>query len=1019
MSQRHPIRIWTSSLLVGFSAIGAAPARSGALASDTSTFDRTAIYLAASTLRPTPESSLHRNPDVAIPAGEYILQIDGAMTPERRDALRRAGLTLVNYLPFHAYVVRLEADYDATPLTSLTFVRWLGAYERRWKIQPGIATRHWHSDERRKLADQGLAAVSVTRFASSDSAEAIRTIESIPGAKVHWSDTVGPQDTLRVTIPIAHIPQLADVEHVQFVEDTEEVVLHNATNRWIVQSNELNKTPLHDQGLRGEGQIIGILDTGVYLEHCSFFDTEPVGPTHRKAEAINQWPGYSPGSENPGFHGTHVACTLLGDAGVNDNTRGIAYHARFVLNTTPIHDGPGIMGRLEHHSSQGAVLHTNSWGDNAIDYGSLTRGLDVFCYDHEDELVVFACGNGAVATNPQNAKNCLSVSATMDAPNQDQYCIGGAGPTVDGRRKPEICAPGCGTLSASVTNCLVQPLTGTSMSTPVISGAAALMREYFIDGYYPSGAPRASDAFTPSAALLKATLLNSTVDLTGETGYPGDSEGWGRLLADQALFFPGDQRRLAVLDDVRNADGLSTGDVVEYPLIVASSAETLKLTLAFNDPPGGVGIGNGPAWVNDLDLEAVSPNGALFRGNNFVNGASATGGVKDDRNNIEQIHVPTPAVGLWTIRVRAAEVNVATQGHALVATGVVWNEPVSLALDLPNDVPVILPPIIDTSFPVDIIEGTGTLLPGSPTLHYRFNDADFETAPLVWESGQRYIATIPAPNCVSTPQFYVSAADQTGTTITLPTDAPTSVFSAIVGQSQTMFDDNFETDMGWSVVNENLVNGAWVRVVPAGTGQLGDPTMDHDGSGHCYVTGAGNFQDVNGGPTRLVSPIFDLSAAVDPELSYARWFRDTGEGDTLVVEISNDDGATWSLIESATATEFWTPVTVRINDYVTPTSSVRVRFSTQDTPNNSFTEAGIDAVHIDDFACPMSCTPGDVNADGQPNGADIHRFVELLLGAAPTPYELCASDLHAPSDDLVTMDDIQDVVDCVLGRCAN
>ena len=49
---------------------------------------------------------------------------------------------------------------------------------------------------------------------------------------------------------------------------------------------------------------------------------------------------------------------------------------------------------------------------------------------------------------------------------------------------------------------------GTSMATPVVAGAAILVRQYFVDGYYPSGARRASDGFAPTAALIKATLIN-------------------------------------------------------------------------------------------------------------------------------------------------------------------------------------------------------------------------------------------------------------------------------------------------------------------------------------------------------------------------------------------------------------------------------------------------------------------------------------------------------------------------------
>ena len=51
-----------------------------------------------------------------------------------------------------------------------------------------------------------------------------------------------------------------------------------------------------------------------------------------------------------------------------------------------------------------------------------------------------------------------------------------------------------------------------------------------MDGFYPSGAPVMGDGFTPTGALIKATLLNSGVDMTGEAGYPTFLEGWGRAL---------------------------------------------------------------------------------------------------------------------------------------------------------------------------------------------------------------------------------------------------------------------------------------------------------------------------------------------------------------------------------------------------------------------------------------------------------------------------------------------------------
>lgn len=50
---------------------------------------------------------------------------------------------------------------------------------------------------------------------------------------------------------------------------------------------------------------------------------------------------------------------------------------------------------------------------------------------------------------------------------------------------------------------------GTSMSTPIVAGGAVLVRQYFTDGWYPSGAAVPADAFAPSAPLLKAVMMGA------------------------------------------------------------------------------------------------------------------------------------------------------------------------------------------------------------------------------------------------------------------------------------------------------------------------------------------------------------------------------------------------------------------------------------------------------------------------------------------------------------------------------
>jgi hypothetical protein len=119
--------------------------------------------------------------------------------------------------------------------------------------------------------------------------------------------------------------------------------------------------------------------------------------------------------------------------------------------------------------------------------------------------------------------------------------------------------------------------------------------------------------------------------------------------------------------DVRNASGMATGQAAEYPIEVTGSAEQFRVTLTFTDPAATSGASF--AAINDLDLEVVSPTGTVYKGNVFSGGVSVTGGSKDDRNNVEQVHLTNPAIGEWTVRVNGAAVNVGAQGYALVVTG--------------------------------------------------------------------------------------------------------------------------------------------------------------------------------------------------------------------------------------------------------------------------------------------------------------------------------------------------------------
>ncbi len=908
--------------------------------------------------------------------GRAVVQLSGPMDAARRARLEEAGVRLGVYLPPNSFVVDLS-NADEAKLRGLDFVRWQGRYEREWKLDGEIGQRAYVTAERQEETRKGDVSVVLHLFDAADLNAVVDAVGALAGAKVLRAESTDGVTTVTATMWFNDTVLLADLAEVQFVEDAPENTLRsNTADRWIVQSNVLNVTPVYANGITGVGQIVGVIDGSLDMNHCSFRDAvnNTPGPGHRKVLAYNTALGAA-------SHGTHVSGTIAGDGGLDDNTRGVAYGAKIVYNSIPSpQDEANITAKLSLHYGQGARLHTNSWGDDGTTaYTGQCRGVDAHTYANEDSLVCFAVTNTSTLKTPENAKNCLAVGASQGAGAQDNFCSGGSGPTNDGRRKPEVYAPGCSTVSsASGTACGTSSLTGTSMACPAVTGAAALARAYFVNGYYPSGAANPSDGFNPSAALVKASVLNSAVDMTGIAGYPSNQEGWGRVLLDHALFFPGDARKLYARD-IRNINGMTTGATFEQGINVVGGGVPFEVTLVWSDPPAAVNAN--PAYINDLDLEVVGPGGELYRGNNFAGGQSAQGGAADFRNNVESVLLSVPTAGNYLVRVRATAVNVGTQGYALVATGDLTLGPAPLSVSVAG-VPTLVMPGAPSSFTVTVSPGDDTLVLGSPTLFYRSNMLDpFTSAGLTPIGGNQYTASLPGFLCESTPQFYVSAAGVSTGVVASPFNGGVNPMTFILGEYLVALDDPIEVASGWTVgdAGDTATTGVWVMVDPIAT--TFQPEDDHTVAGtQCWITGqhtvgqTAGFNDVDGGPTTLRSPVFDLSAILSPTVSYWRWFLGTAPSDTFTISLSNDGGSNWTVVENLLGgSTGWNNFQFNPASFLPLTNQMRLRFVANDGGPGSFVEAGVDDLFISAFRCvnpPPPC-PGDADGSGVVDFGDI------------------------------------------------
>ena len=614
------------------------------------------------------------------PARWYRIQLDHRALQSDVDGIDRAGLTGLNYAPTNAYVAYgTSEEADAVRrLSSVGAVRPVRAAEKIGLRSTG----------------GGRIGVSIASAAEGGS------LRSFVGGLGRFGGSFDLRGDGQVTVTEAIV---APATVVRIAARPDVLSITPTGIRWELEDegatqvqagNTVNKVPqpgyeawLQQLGIDGSGITVSVVDDGIDERHPDF------------GTRMKQRFDYGAGAAGPPEgHGTHVAGIIGGDPanlpgiGRVKDSAGLLY-GMGVAPKVSLVDQPAIKlansminfpptGGFQVYTrdalSAGASIWNASWTDgggtgvgyvaNAASLDALTRDADPASGEAEEFTFVFSAGNSGSAastvTSPKEAKNIITVASSVGhrAGNVDSISnFSSRGPARDGRVVPTIAAPGQTIISARASTGVLctAPLSGpadapppdgfglytgcsgTSMASPHVAGAVALIHDWW-------GDRNAGDR--PSPAMSKALLVNSAQDM-GAKDIPNRNEGWGRVNLGR-LFDPATER--VYLDQTITLSSLD--EARTFRVEVIDPTQPFRVTLAWTDAPGTpVGAGAelaDPALLNDLDLRVTAPQGDYW-GNWFQSGSTAVGGTEDRINNVENVFLPTGS-GVFDVVVSAS-----------------------------------------------------------------------------------------------------------------------------------------------------------------------------------------------------------------------------------------------------------------------------------------------------------------------------------------------------------------------------
>ncbi|KAJ3533474.1 hypothetical protein NM208_g7968 [Fusarium decemcellulare] len=595
------------------------------------------------------------------------------LSPGEKQKLEDNKVKILEYVSRHTYLCRYEP-------TDLSLIRSMGAVENVSVYVPDAKT----TTSLKAIIERDDQKMHYTVDCILHQSPNVNATELAPfiaeKAKVDVQDLQISPSIIRVTVHQDRIPEIAKLDSISRIEEVRQVAVLNNEARGTLNVDLLTLSTSYE----GVGQRICVADTGFDLGRTK---SEPGAEVHPaftgRVECLDSvWlDTYKKGELAPERymdekgHGTHVCASICGSG---------------VYKSVDTEQGAVTVRLFKKPYDLGIRIHNNSWGKawddktGQLGYETQANAIDGFVYGHQDFIVLVAAGNNGDKTKEKSqigaaaaAKNCITVGSTGSTRQNDRQnfvkiteledpgtqinetaVFSSRGPTLRkspcikqsgseepavGRIKPDIVAPGVAVLSAAsrgrneaARRGIMWRVSedddwvygsGTSMSTPLVAGCVALLRE----------ALEEHGKKHPSAALIKALLVNGAVNYSESlglgVGYDYE-QGFGRVDVDssiamirQSSFIEGGSILETTQFDVSALRQLPESQRKWFSpeIPVPSGRNRLIVTLAYPDPASIFG-----ELQNDINL-IVRSAGAERHGN------MGKGRNCDHTNNVEKV----------------------------------------------------------------------------------------------------------------------------------------------------------------------------------------------------------------------------------------------------------------------------------------------------------------------------------------------------------------------------------------------